>query len=769
MRREVGKLYQDPLYGAKVLSPLAVALIDTPEFQRLAGLRQLGFSDLVYRGATHTRFQHSVGTYFVCRTLLRKIVQNHERLQLDHPGSFVSADYRVASENSDLPAGVVTHHSKWRGLTEVVSAAALIHDIGHVAFGHTLEDEYTGIYPKHDGLGGARVYEMLFSDKSSLAAVFSEAEPWVDKIPNEKLRRIIYVILSWKESIAPPFGFQELLAEKIGDLKQGHEKQRLEWLRVWHEEFSRDDLFKPFMSDVVGNTICADLLDYLPRDRQHLGMEPRIHARLQRYLTVRPGTLYPEEGQRLSIMVTRKQHGGQRRDVATAVLDIMRERYEMSERVYYHHKKAAAAAMLAKLVAIAGALKPRDTGSIYPAPWDAAPSDSDPVPHIVHLSDSELIDYLGAVKPIDERRRDLQKRLHTGLRYKRRNMYRTLLVLDTDLAQSSKHSISYFAAELRGTDASGRAVGREALETKLENISGVDPGEVIIYCPNPLMQVKLVDARLEIREGRVLPLRVQRESFAYAADLAVLQQYYEESWQSYLFVAPRVFENKATSRAIVDAFCEHFGISRPLAYRKVRKYDFNSEGDIERSGKGAFEGSATKVDLAPSSEILGLIDRLFKSGRIPKIDPTVYSSDGVLSSEVRDRIEDAIAEVVTEAAKEGVVESANIEKLSRSEHVFKIIQIYRGTSYGKGRFNRLYPAKLAELDEQQFQTVVAKFEAGMKQTRQDIEGPGEFRALSLDRAPTLESCFELLNNLLDEARYSPVPRVNGGLFGDGEG
>jgi hypothetical protein len=342
-------------------------------------------------------------------------------------------------------------------------------------------------------------------------------------------------------------------------------------------------------------------------------------------------------------------------------------------------------------------------------------------------------------------------------------MYRTLLVLDTDLAQSSKHSISYFAAELRDTDDSGRALGRESLEKKLENISGVGPGEVIIYCPNPSMQVKLVDARLEIRENRVLPLRVQRESFAYAADLAVLQQYYEESWQSYLFVAPRVFENKATCKEIVDAFCEHFGISRALAYRKVRRYDFNSESELERSGKGAVEGSATTVDLALPSEILGLIDRLFKSGRIPKIDPAVYSSEGVLSSEVRDRIEDAIAEVMAEAGKEEVVESANREKLSRPEQVFEIIQIYRGTSYGKGKFNRVYPARLAELNEQQFQSIVSKFEAGMKQTRQGIQSGGEHRVLSS------ESCFELLDHLLEDFQYSPVPRVNGGLFGDAEG
>jgi uncharacterized protein len=602
MGREVGKLYQDPLYGAKVLSPLAVALIDTPEFQRLSGLRQLGFSDLVYRGANHTRFQHSVGAYFVCRTMLRRVVQNHERLMLDHPGSFVSSAYRVAPANSDLTSKVTTHQSKWRGLTEVVSAAALIHDLGHVPYGHTLEDEFTGIYPKHDSLGGARVYEMLFSEKSSLACVFSEAQPqWFEKIPNDTLRRIIYLILSWKESIDPSFGFQKLVDDKLAKLpSSSDEKERLGKLRLWHQEFEREGLFHPFMSDVVGNTICADLLDYLPRDRQHLGMEPRFHTRLQRYLTIRPGTLYPDEGLRLSIMVMRKHHGGQRRDVATAVLDIMRERYEMSERVFYHHKKAAAGAMLAKLVAIAGPRKPQDAQPIYPAPWDLTTSTGS-IPHIVHLSDSELVDYLGTVEPEEPHAGALQKQLHAALRYRRSDMYRTLLVVDTDLAQSSRHSISFFAAELRNVDASGKAAGRERLEEELINSCGLRSGDLIIYCPSPSMQLKLVDARLEINEGRVLPLRVQRESFAYAADLAVLQQYYQELWRSYLFVAPSVFRDPVKCKAVVDAFCTRFGIPQTLAYRKVRSHDFSLADGVTVSR--AFSAVQAFLDALPISDL----------------------------------------------------------------------------------------------------------------------------------------------------------------------
>jgi HD superfamily phosphohydrolase len=575
MGKELGKLYQDPIYGAKVLSRLAVAIIDSPEFQRLSNLKQLGFSDIVYRGAVHTRFQHSVGTHFVCRTILRRIVQNHERMGLDHPGKLLSDNFRQVPDNAGLDKDFVSAHSRWRGLTEVVSAAALIHDVGHVPYGHTLEDEFAGIYPRHDSLAGARFYEMLFDGSSGLSSVFSdEREQWMERLSNADLRRLIYVVLSWKESVDPPNGFDKEIEKKLEGADSDVAK-RLSDLRDWHQKFAAERLFHPFMSDVVGNTICADLIDYLTRDRQHLGMEPRTHTRLQRYFTIRPGSLYPNEGLRMSINVTRKGHGGQRKDVATAVLDVMRERYEMSERVFYHHKKAAAGAMLARLVEVVGeANKPKGEDGIYPAPW------SDGIQrvatrHMAHFSDSDLIDYLGNVaNGISAADLELQRQLYVGLRYRRDEMYRTLLVVDTDLVNLSKHSVGYLAAELRGSKKEPSSLGRKNLESKLVSAAGAGDGEVIIYCPSPSMQSKLVDARLEINVNRILPLRVQKEFFTYKADLDVLQQYYDELWRAYIFVSPRLFKNQASCRALVDAFCEHYDIMPAVAYRKVRFYDF---------------------------------------------------------------------------------------------------------------------------------------------------------------------------------------------------
>lgn len=83
-------------------------LLNTKEFQRLRRVKQLGFSELVYPGATHTRFAHSVGVFHTARTLVQLIG--------DRIGKFDKQKSHVA-------------------LT-----AALLHDLGHGPFSHAFED-----------------------------------------------------------------------------------------------------------------------------------------------------------------------------------------------------------------------------------------------------------------------------------------------------------------------------------------------------------------------------------------------------------------------------------------------------------------------------------------------------------------------------------------------------------------------------------------------------------------------------------------------------
>jgi len=113
------KTVRDPLWNTIRLDPTAVRIIDTPEFQRLRYIRQLGFTHLVYPGATHTRFDHALGVYHLTRTALAQL-----------------------RERSGVPPEV------WEG-EEIVPYAALLHDIGHYPFSHALEELETEPAPAH--------------------------------------------------------------------------------------------------------------------------------------------------------------------------------------------------------------------------------------------------------------------------------------------------------------------------------------------------------------------------------------------------------------------------------------------------------------------------------------------------------------------------------------------------------------------------------------------------------------------------------------------
>ncbi|CAN7985710.1 unnamed protein product, partial [Ixodes hexagonus] len=63
------QVFWDPVHGQVSLHPVSVAIVDTPEFQRLRDIRQMGVAHYLYHGATHTRFEHSLGTAHLARRL----------------------------------------------------------------------------------------------------------------------------------------------------------------------------------------------------------------------------------------------------------------------------------------------------------------------------------------------------------------------------------------------------------------------------------------------------------------------------------------------------------------------------------------------------------------------------------------------------------------------------------------------------------------------------------------------------------------------------
>ncbi|MBD9363985.1 HD domain-containing protein [Leuconostoc suionicum] len=103
------KVLRDPIHNfIHIEDPIILDLINTPEFQRLRRVKQLGITSSVFHGAEHSRFGHSVGVYELARRITERFEQYY----------------------SDI------WDPKERLLTLV---AALLHDIGHGAFSHTFE------------------------------------------------------------------------------------------------------------------------------------------------------------------------------------------------------------------------------------------------------------------------------------------------------------------------------------------------------------------------------------------------------------------------------------------------------------------------------------------------------------------------------------------------------------------------------------------------------------------------------------------------------
>jgi HD superfamily phosphohydrolase len=257
-------LIRDPIHGDLLLDDVEAEVLDAPELQRLRGIKQLGTASLVYPGCVHTRFDHSLGA----NALAKRILANLKR-----QGLSVSAELETA-----------------------IALAALLHDVTHIPFGHTLEDERR-LFPRHDK--GQR-FGRLFAGGLG------------DRLAH----------LGFKEAVAQLLGVDV----KPGDRQPGPGKPVPFWAR-----------------QIVSSTIDADLLDYLRRDSFFAGLAQSYDDRIFRYFQVVDGQL----------VIDMTKHGMERADARSETVQLLRMRYFLTERVYYHHTKVAAGAMISKAVEMA--------------------------------------------------------------------------------------------------------------------------------------------------------------------------------------------------------------------------------------------------------------------------------------------------------------------------------------------------------------------------------------------------------------------------------
>lgn len=297
---EAGKVFTDPVHGDVRLTEFEMKLVNSRPFQRLRRVRQLGNAQLVYYGASQTRFSHSLGAVQAVQDLLD-----------------------LAVDQGEGPHGLPDLIEQWRDdgtfdrnlarATILARLGALLHDICHIPFGHSIEDEM-GILEPHD-----------------------DNEARLERLWGEFDDELIELLEPLRQDLLP-FIAPGLAAKRRG-AEIGEEVTK---------EGLIDRLEYPFVADLVGNTICADLLDYLARDHLYTGLPMALgHRFLSSFFITPVGERKYYRG-RMALNVTR--NGRERTDVVSELLKYLRYRYELTERVLAHHAKLRADAMVGKML-----------------------------------------------------------------------------------------------------------------------------------------------------------------------------------------------------------------------------------------------------------------------------------------------------------------------------------------------------------------------------------------------------------------------------------
>ncbi len=446
-----------------------IDIVDTPEFQRLAGVRQLGSSNYVFRSALHTRFEHSLGTLHTAQRVIDALEKNPD------------ATYMVPMD------------AKARRLTRL---AALLHDLPHIPFGHTLEDEFN-LFPRHDE--DAERWQLLFKT-GGIARALARAHQHRDLADGEidELGRI-------------------LTAKNEADIAK---------------------LTYPFVADIVGNTVCADLLDYVVRDLEACGMPVALGDRFLTYFVITKSPMGAISGgydiNRMALRL--EKHGMPRPDVEFEVIKLLTYRYELAERVYFHHAKNAASVMVGRAVQELGLHEadPRGTGLKSGPATRMLFANAPGLPRGIAISDDlllrmlavpDLADALGIPATADPQRRARAARI------------------GSDLLERRLYKVAYLAthAELGHnvkaiTDRYRTAKQRSAFEDRVARQMGLEPGDVLVHIPAERMMEKVAAVRVERSDGSITSLHEWDR--ARSNRVTALNEAHRLLWRILVYVRP---------------------------------------------------------------------------------------------------------------------------------------------------------------------------------------------------------------------------------------
>jgi HD superfamily phosphohydrolase len=440
-----------PIHGQVRLSLHELKVLDHPAVQRLRLIYQLGQTNYVYPGATHRRFEHILGTLHVATLMIEALGKGGSTPPpVPDQGEWVLDEPLTPSERTFIRLG------------------ALLHDIGHLPAGHTLEDEL-GLLPRHDS--EARLKQVL------------DRTEWFG-IKTKSLRSVVDELYA---SAARDSQLGKSATEIVLDLVAAD--------RVPAIELAVSAVFRTNVCrDLIGNTLCADILDYLHRDWHHLGKPRHFDTRVLEYIQIRRRLVTQSENtrKRSLLVVNLRSRDAVRTDAVTSILDLLESRYQLHEIALFHRTKLSAAAMLERVVGELADAVP----SVERDEWLAQL-----VTDLLEASDEQMIQLLSArTDAIVDRtggsmatqRARAARSLLTGLRLRR--LHKRLHVqFAHQLGNDAPAILKLYAP--RGNDRRPAEHRLQALRL-LESDFGLRPGTLVMYCPPAQMSTKIANVEV---------------------------------------------------------------------------------------------------------------------------------------------------------------------------------------------------------------------------------------------------------------------------------
>ncbi|RYZ59647.1 MAG: HD domain-containing protein [Proteobacteria bacterium] len=329
---------RDNLHGSIDVSELEDAVMAHPFFQRLRRVRQLAFLHYVFPGATHTRFEHSMGVMHLAARAWEKLQTNQERLR--HTVSNIQ-DFKAFEEAADKAE---KHGRLWPTFAmmdqifqsdyslQTFRLAALLHDVGHPAFSHSGEHFMPSWVDVREANTDLPDYLLEYID-NRIAEIKSRGDdPKVVKVRHE-----IYSIL---------------LIDKI--LKGVYEKNPQ--LRLIVDPRDVIAMINPAIQPAAGSPLLSsqtshvlrelisgeldiDRMDYLLRDSRECGVVYGVFD-VDRILDSL-GLYFDDEDQQIHVAIHLSG--------LAAFEDYLRARYSMYLQLYFHKSAVAAEAMMRHL------------------------------------------------------------------------------------------------------------------------------------------------------------------------------------------------------------------------------------------------------------------------------------------------------------------------------------------------------------------------------------------------------------------------------------